>query len=181
MSRPLTLALLPIVSACAPDLSGELDPGPPPSLPPGGVLIDATSETDEVGFDLDAGVVVDTTEPAWDLSFLRYNVRLNGGVSGDGNVEAAVLAGVAYEDVVEAPETGFATDAPDADGDGIDELVFAGWYDYDLVDHTLSPADVVYVVRSTEAADHKLSFLSYYDHAGTPAMITFVTALLEGP
>jgi len=180
MSRPATRALTAFLSACAPDLSGELDPGPPPSLPPDGVLVDATSETEEVGFDLDAGAEVETTDPAWDLSFLRFNVRLNGGVSGPGTVDAAVLTGVAYEDVVAPPDTGFATDAPDANDDGIDELVFAGWYTYDIVDHTLTPADVVYVVHSTEGAAHKLAFLSYYDQAGTPAMISFLTAPLEG-
>ena len=178
MNRSITTFVL---AGCAPDLSGELDPGPPPSLPPDGVRIDATSETVEVGFDLDAGAIVDLADPAWDLSFLRYFVRLNGGVSGPGPVEAASLPGVAYDDVAVAPETGFATDAPDANGDGVDELVLGGWYTYDLVEHTLAPADVVYVVRSTEGSDHKLAFLSYYDEAGTPAMITFVTSPLEGP
>lgn len=177
----LATVLLLLAPGCAPDLSGELDPGPAPSLPPGGVLVDATSETEEVGFDLDGAAEVETTDPAWDLSFLRYHVRLNGGVSGAGTVEAAVLTGIAYEDVTGPPDTGFATDAPDANGDGIDELVLAGWYEYDLVDHTLTPADVVYVVRSTEGADHKLAFLSYYDQAGTPAMISFVTTVLEEP
>jgi hypothetical protein len=176
-----TISTLVAFAACAPDLSGELDPGPAPSLPPDGVLIDATSETEEVGYDLDAGVVVDVADPTWDLSFLRYFVRLNGGVSGPGTVEAAVLPGVAYDDVAVAPETGFTTDTPDANGDGIDELVLGGWYVYDLVAHTLAPAEVVYVVRSTEGADHKLAFLSYYDQAGTPAMITFVTSPLEAP
>jgi hypothetical protein len=179
MTRRLLAPLL--LAGCAPDLSDELDPGPPSTLPPGVVLVDATSETEAVGFDLDAGAEVDIASADRDLSFLRYHVRLNGGASGPGTVEAAVIAGVAYDDVVAAPVDGFATDAPDADGDGLDELVFAGWYTYDQTTHTLEPADVVYVVRTTGGAAHKVGFLSYYDEAGTPAMITFRSDVLDEP
>jgi hypothetical protein len=168
-----------MAAGCAPDLSGDLDPGPPPAS--GAFVVDATSETDAVGYDLDTTSIVDLSDPAWDLSFLRYFVRVNGGVSGPGGVEAVALPGVAYEEVVEVPADGWATDAPDADGDGVDELVLLDWYVYDYAAHTLSPADVVYVVRSGEGVAHKFSFLSYYDDAGTPAVISFELEVMEEP
>jgi hypothetical protein len=167
------------LAACAPDLSGELDPGP--GLATGAFVVDATSETEAVGYDLDAAAVVELTDPAWDLSFLRYFVRLNGGVSGSGTVEAVALPGAPYDEVVDVPAEGWATDAPDADADGVDELVLLDWYVYDYVAHSLSPADVVYVVRSGEGIAYKLSFLSYYDNAGTPAVISFELDVLEEP
>ena len=167
------------LAACAPDLSGDLDPGPP--LATGAYVVDATSETDAVGYDLDAAAVVDLSDPAWDLSFLRYFVRLNGGVSGPGTVEAVPVSGVPYDEVVDVPVEGWATDAPDADADGVDELVLLDWYVYDYVAHTLSPADVVYVVRSGEGVAYKLGFLSYYDNAGTPAVISFELDPMEEP
>jgi hypothetical protein len=167
------------LAACAPDLSGDLDSGPP--LATGAYVVDATSETEAVGYDLDTAAVVDLSDPAWDLSFLRYFVRLNGGVSGPGTVEAVPVPGVPFDEVVDVPAEGWATDAPDADADGVEELVLLDWYVYDDVAHTLTPADVVYVIRSGEGLAYKLSFLSYYDNAGTPAVISFELDPMEEP
>lgn len=165
-----------LLTACAPDLSGQLDPGPGTAPAGAGVgapaTIDATSETEPAYLDLDTAALVGVDD-AWDLSFQRFDVRVNGGVSGPGGVEAVVLDGVAYADLVTVPVDGWRTDEADADGDGVDELVFLAWYDYDYALHTLSAADRVYAVRSTEGSAWRIGFLSYYDGAGTPAMVSF--------
>lgn len=167
--------LVPVLLAgCAPDLSKDLDdddPGPIETGP--GVVVDATDEEVPVHWDIDAGAEVDATDPAWDLSFRRYEIRVNGGVSGEGTVEGVVLDGVAYEDLVEVPEDGWVTDEPDGDGDELDDLVFFTWYDYHYETHTLTPADRVYALRSGDALVYRIGFLDYYDGAGTPAMIRF--------
>jgi len=164
-----------LLVGCAPDLSKQLDDGddPGPVHDGPGVLIDATDEEIAVHWDIDAGELVDASDPAWDLSFRRYEIRVNGGVSGDGTVEGVVLDGVAYDELVDVPADGWITDAPDGDGDQLDDLVFFTWYDYDYETHTLSPADRVYALRSGEALVYRIGFLGYYDDAGTPAMITF--------
>jgi hypothetical protein len=166
------------LAACAPTLEVPKDEGDGPA--PDGV-IDASSETEWVSFDLDTAAVVEEADPTWDLGFQRFNVRLHSGVYGEGTVEAAVLDGADYDALETAPADGWLVDLPDEDDDGKDELVFEAWYDYDYETHLLSPADRVYVVHSNEDQYHKIKFLSYYDDAGTPASISFLTAPIAAP
>jgi hypothetical protein len=174
----LALAL----AACAPTLEvPEEEEGPPPDG-----VIDASSETDWVSFDLDTSEEVDEADGTWDLGFQRFNVRLHSelhdsGVYGEGTVEAAVLDGADYDTLDTAPADGWLVDQPDDNGDGKDELVFDEWYDYDYESHLLSPADRVYVVHTNDDQYHKIKFLSYYDDAGTPAQIAFLTAPVAAP
>jgi hypothetical protein len=56
---------------------------------------------------------------------------------------------------------------------------FDNWFDYNPVDHTLTPvADRVYVVRTPEGNHCKVELLSYYDGAGTPGIVSFRWATL---
>ncbi len=165
-----------------PDISDTLDPGPVADSgandvgidgDSGEIVVDATDYDVWVGLDLDTLSFTGADDVAHDLAFKRFEVDLQEGLA------AAAVEGVAFEDVTEVPEEGWRTDEPDADGDGIPEYALADWYDYDKETHTLSPADRIYVVETTEAAAYKLGFVSYYDDAGTPAMITLQVALLE--
>ena len=52
------------------------------------------------------------------------------------------------------------------------DLVFGGWYDYDFMTHTLSPADMLYFLRAVDGTYYWLRFLDYYDNDGTSGMIT---------
>lgn len=122
----------------------------------------------------EAFVVDPRASHAWDLSFARFNIRANGGVSGPGGVAVALLPHVAYEAVTRAPEVEFIVDGPDANGDGRDELAFRrphaasenGWFNYDGRFHTVSAADITYVVRATNRVHYKLELLGYYDEFG---------------
>jgi hypothetical protein len=204
-----TLALTPVACGDAtdditPDSTPEariqtLDEG-------GGVFasqVDATDDTAWVYLDLDTGeeVAVDdlATATDWDLGFRRSNIKVNGGWSGPADVRVAVLPGVAFDDFDAAPVALFEQDAPSSgevdpdrpsfiDDDGTD-FVFTranaastnGWYDYDPVQHVLSPADVTFVVRSTEGEHFKLRFLDYYNEAGTSGVPTFRWAPVAPP
>lgn len=153
-----------------PDLSDTLDPGPPPSAQAeveGGIIVDATSEVDWVGYDLDTDAFVDHAGDAWDLAFRRFQVDLAG------DLGAAAVEAATFEEVTEVPSEGWRFDEPDADGDGIPEYALGDWYDYDQDTHTLSPAARIYVVESTDGRLYKVGFYDYYDAAGTPARITF--------
>ncbi len=70
--------------------------GPDPVTPSGTVTIDATSNTSFVYFNLTTGQPVTVTNPsassAWDLAIRRYEVRLNGGISGSKGLTGANLA-----------------------------------------------------------------------------------------
>lgn len=143
--------------------------------------IDATSRETWVYWDLERGEAVGAEE-GWDLSFQRSTVKVNGGLSGAGGVEVAALVGqyAAFETTTTAPADGYLTDA-DTDGDGVTEYALGGWYSYDSSTHTLSPADVLYVVRSTDGAHYRLRFLSYYDEAGTAGMLQLELGPVAAP
>ena len=161
--------LMILFAACYPDISDTLDPGPD-ALPFEGLILDATSEEAWVGLDLDTSEIVDPEGETWDLAARRFEIKVNGGVSGDGSVE-----------VVEADETGtppvdgWMTDEPDADDDGIPEYALLNWYDYNFDTHVLTPVDTAWWIRTTEGQFVQLEILSYYDDAGTSARYQLAT------
>jgi hypothetical protein len=142
------------------------------------VMLDATDHEEWIRYDFERQGVVDEDLP-WDLSFRRYLVVLNGGVSGDGGVEAAVIPNVRFDDLDGVPEgTTWATDTADSNDDGVDETVLAGWYDYDSSTHVLTANGSVYLVRTAEDAVVKFEMLNYYDDSGTPGHVRFHWAQL---
>lgn len=186
--RWMALALLGL--GCAPDLRERLprdnggDASPNADLAEEGVLdtgadlsvsqevvIDATSETEWHRYDFERQGLVDESLP-WDLRFQRYRIELNGGVSGDGGVEAAVLDDVRFEDVTprDVPpdaDPAWTTDMEDTDGDGELNTVFGDWYDYDPTTHILTPKSRVTLVRTVEGMTVKVEIVDYYDDSGT--------------
>jgi hypothetical protein len=149
--------------------------------------VDATDESEWVYLDLEARSEVIPDDPAtsadWDLSFQRFMIRIDGGVSGAGGMELVVLADVDFDALTEAPAAGYITDRPDGDDEDQDpDLAFlseGGWYSYDPTTHTLSPRDLVYVVRSVEGNHYKVEMLDYYDAAGTSGFPAFRWAPIQ--
>src|SRR5688572_14608193 len=137
--------------------------------------IDATQEELWVAFSLDSGeevFVVDQEKSRdWDLRFSRFNIRINSGVSGIGEVEVAVLQGAEYDSVIKAPAGEYFVDESDLDMDGDQDLAFRrpndfstnGWFEYDPRWHTVTPAEIVYVVHAMNGIFYKLEILDYYD------------------
>ena len=157
------------------------------------LVVDASDEDAWVYFDFDSKSEVEApADPKasldWDLGFRRFLVKSNGGVSGLGGMSVAALAEVSFDEVTVAPVGGYLEDAPgQVDPDAPDEVIqdevdyafnvendasSTGWFDYNPTDHTLSPAAVVYVVRTVEGCYYKLQFVRYYDGAGSPAILT---------
>jgi hypothetical protein len=149
--------------------------------------VDAASEETWVYLSLDTHAEVTPDDPAqstaWDLGFQRFNVKLNGGVSGSAGASVAIASG-SFDDVLTPPaDDGFLEDSADADMDGNPDYAFGagdGWYEYDPASHTLSARDTVFVVKTASGAYVKLQFSSYYDAAGTPGMPQFRWAPLGG-
>lgn len=146
-------------------------------------VVRATSLVDSVYLSFADGEVA-VPDPAisttWDIAFRREHVRLNSGSSGPGAVDAAVLDGIAFESIRWAPIAGYAVDAPgDADGDMLEDEVFATWFDYVYEEHRLYPADRRYVVR-TPAGAVRMRFDTYYAATdGNSGYPTFTWSWLE--
>jgi len=189
------ICILPIVlaAACADPIGSELPDAAPPSPQTGKVrttrdpstgvsttVVDATSMTGWTYADFETGGEVETTAP-WDLRFQRFHISTNGGESGTGGVQVAVLAGKTFAQVTSAPASGYISDAPDANGDGQPEFAFEqgdGWYEYDGTTHQLKPRPNVYVVKTAGGATVKLAIVSYYDGAGTSGWLSLQWAAL---
>lgn len=141
-------------------------------------LIDGTRELEWTGFDLDTGA---EAAAAWDLGWMRASVRCNGGVSGTGDVEVAVVTDAGdLAGVVAPPTTSYKTDAPDGDdGNTEPDYCLKDWYDYDVSSHVLAPKPEIYVVHTTTGAYAALEILDYYDAAGTSAWYLVHWKLLE--
>ena len=149
-------------------------------------VVNATDGKVWIGLDLDTGKEVSATEDAvWDLAFQRYTVKARGGVSGTGGVQVAVVPSTTFAALTQAPSSGYASDAADGPdtGDSPDTVFNAGdgWYSYDLVSHMLTPRDLLYVVRSDSGTYFKVQVQSYYDAAGTPAMMKLHWAKVAAP
>lgn len=188
-----TLVLLLLFSSCANDLrvdypfDGETTTGPLVSAEQDGELtrmsIDATNKASQVYVDLDDAremkpeEAFDTNE--WDLAFKRFDIFMNSGASGPtGNVEGLVLDGADWNSLTQAPADGYAADTADR----IFNTVHDGWYRYDIGVHRLFVREnLIYVVRTTKGAYVKLRLLSYYDAAGTPAVMSLEYAKLAAP
>ena len=157
------------------------------------LTVDASAQEAWVYVDLDTAQVVDVVDAnadtVWDLALQRFRVKTNGGVSGLGGVEALLLGKVDFAEVSEAPAEGYRVDQTQdvvAEGgfnSGDVDSPFNGedddWYTYNPVNHTLSSAEFVYVVKSTEGKYFKLAFTGYYSEAGSPGHVSFEFASLS--
>jgi len=144
-------------------------------------VVDATDKEVFHGFDLDTASP-DEDEAAWDLRIRRFVIATNSGVSGDGGVETAIVDETAFADVDRAPDDGYFTDRADGDDrdaevdspfvspDGVDDP----WYAYDLLNHTLTPKERVYVTRTTEGAAFKILVHGYYADDGEAGHLSFI-------
>ena len=141
--------------------------------------VDATSREAWTYFSFAKGTVVEITDPSnstsWDLGFQRTKVKLNGGVSGPGEGRAIMLADVEFNEVNEAPASGYA-----ADSDANLAIVAQsekGWYIYlGPPNHWILPLeDRVFVVQAADGTYAKLRFVGYYKDNASKTDGGFIT------
>lgn len=146
--------------------------------------VNATSEEAWLYLDLDTGQTLEEGAPGWDVAFQRYRIKSNGGISGDGGVQVAARWFQAFEDVTEAPAKGYVVDAEDSDDEDVDpDFAFLGpdpWYLYGE-GHIVSPADVTYVVQTTEMGWVKVRMLAYYNDVGSAGYPKFQWGPVDPP
>jgi hypothetical protein len=183
------LALLALTSACTPPAEDGGDEGDDEGVGDKGIqtedqgdgsyvsVVDARDEAAFTYLDFEAKAAVDGAGEAWDLGFLRFNVATH--------VEVAVLEGVRFEDVAQAPADGYVVDASDPETamqETMPGYAFDLWYDYDPTTHALSARDdVVYVVHTPEGNYFKVQMLDYYDEAGTSGYVSLRWAPVPAP
>ncbi len=108
----------------------------------------------------DNAIVTDSASTEWDLGFRGTTIIVNGGVSGPGQGEAQVVEGL-FEEIVEAPATGWATDAEGATA--IPTGSGNGWYNYNFATMIVSPIPGrVILVKTADGKYAKLRIVSYY-------------------
>lgn len=154
------------------------------------VVIDASADESWAYFDLESGEVVQPVKAAqsveWDLAFKRFHVAVNGGVSGSGGVEVAVIDPAELGDVREAPAAGYLTDVADGPDEDVEpdyamSTGETGWWEYMPATHTLAPRKRVYVVRTAAGGVYKLAFVDYYNDAGSSGYPRIRFARLSAP
>jgi hypothetical protein len=154
----------------------------------GTVTIDAADYTRWVYFSFEKGEVVTVTDPAndlsWDIALHRYDVKTNGGASGNGqgaalqtefttfNAITTIPAGVYTEDVeAEINLSGM----PPVYTTGSKNAVLATWVTMDL--SVMPPptvlSKVVYIVRSAAGKHVKVLFTDNTNDEGVTGHVTF--------
>lgn len=197
MLRALALSGVTFTVACSggDGMNDDDKPPPPPKETDCSIetTIDATSMEAWIYFDLESGEIVTPANPddstEWDIAFQRFKVKSNGGTSGTGGVEVAMIEGVACNDLLEAPAAGYRVDEPD--GEDVEEIPDyaisfgpsseTGPWAYDATTHQLFDSETVWVVKTVEDGYFKLHFVEYYGPGGTPGMPTFEWKKVDAP
>ena len=146
--------------------------------------IDSTDSMSWVYFNLATGAVVEPENPQdsteWDLKFQRYEIGVNGGVSGTAGVVVLTHEGGydLYDELDTVPEGEWITDMEDADGDDKPEYALQDWFDYDVSTHVLTPKDLVYFIQNSEQT-YKFRIVDYYGPGGESGFLSFDSKLIE--
>jgi hypothetical protein len=130
--------------------------------------------TGPVHFDLESGAEVGAGEE-WDLHFAGYDIRVNGGVSGEGQAGAS-QASEAFADITDAGDLPSFLYPGDAFGGVFDEH---SWYRYNVQgQHQIWPTYDVFLIKQGEAV-FKVQLVGYYDETGDSRQITVRYAPLQ--
>jgi hypothetical protein len=133
--------------------------------------VDATDGERWRHFSFRLGSVVDGPPPhEWDLAFRRYQIVANGGPGFSGAGGIIDLGPVRFDDVREAPATGY---RPNEGGGDPRNPAIARWYDYGFFSHILKPKPHVWAVRTAHGRHAKVELLGYYCPGAQPGCVTF--------
>lgn len=106
----------------------------------------------------------DSATTQWDIGFRTTSIIVNSGSSGMGKAEGMILSNTKFEDLVSAPDTGYAIDEnpyfaiPQGSGNG--------WYTYNNTQHFILPAaGKVLVFKTCNGKYAKMQIGSYYKDA----------------
>lgn len=139
-------------------------------------------------FSFKSGQIVPNSDSAstkWDIGFRATSIILNGGTSGPGSTGAIVQKGI-FDDLKEAPETGYVLDNGSANAFAISSSPFVAgvstttnnwWFNSGSNTSTIvAPlAGQIILIRTNDNRYAKMEILSYYK--GAPASVNNLTDL----
>lgn len=97
----------------------------------------------------------------WDLGFQRTKIVTNSGVTNpNGKVGAINLGPVAFDSILEVPETDFIQDSRSF-GSRVNKAL-NGWYNYRTRTHNIESKKNVYILKTAENTFFKMRILNYY-------------------
>lgn len=114
-----------------------------------------------------------TSETEWDIAFRGTSIVVNGGMSfgatdepsRNGNAAAYFATGTLAS--VDSVDTAL------LEQDSVNGYVLSNWYDYNPVNHIITPtAGKIIVVKTRDGKYAKIEILSYYKDAPAPSEIT---------
>jgi hypothetical protein len=119
-----------------------------------------------VYFSFETNTQVQATDN-WDIAIKGTTIRVNGGISGNGNARAALMDG-AFDELTEIPaalifrqDTQESLAIPSGSGQG--------WYNYNFINHTVNPIPGRILLIQTHGGKYaKIEIMSYYQ--GNPPM-----------
>ncbi len=180
MGAPLAVGLFTLVAtACEDEVTAPED-----DLVEGSITLDATSPTEFVYIDLDAGQVISVADPFtsddWDIAFRRFSAKLNGGVAGPGDVGGFNVennAGATEEEVLaftpsDAEDAFVAVTEADIDGatfveDGLIPDEGGSWFRFSPQIGTLvANPGAAWRVQEAEDGGYSLFRIAVLDMAG---------------
>jgi hypothetical protein len=128
------------------------------------IYVDLRTGTKVEVNDLDA-----LTSTTWDIALKRSSIRANGGDSGAGNRQIAIVAATTLAEVTAGPSAGYTVDDFTTDDCAIDTLeageprtTFGEWYGYTEDTHQLTPKSEIYVVERNNGSRTAFRIVNYY-------------------
>ena len=139
------------------------------------IYVDLVNGTKVAVSDLDA-----RTSTTWDVALKRASLRINGGDSGAGKRQLAVVQATTLDAVTAGPATGYVTDDFATDDCMLQALpvgeplsAFGEWYDYDINTHVVTPKAQVYVIERNDGTRTAFRVIEYYGDTAMPTRGAF--------
>src|SRR5512140_3269698 len=134
------------------------------------IYVDLLNGTKVTVSDLDA-----RTSTMWDIALKRASLRTNGGDSGVGKRQLAVVQAATLAAVTTGPATGYVSDDFATDDCMLQALpvgeplsAFGEWYNYDINTHVVTPKPEVYVLERNDGSRTAFRVVTYYGDDAMP-------------
>ena len=158
------------------------------------VKFEAQSFTEWTYFSFEKGEIIKVdqenyaTDSSWDIAFLRYNIRTNGGESGKGQGAALDTKETDFSKVTSIPTTGFITDSKmkvmasggmpptyyeTTGNDAFKVGENTGWAFYNYMTSTWSYNKNVFIIRTADGQYAKLIMKTFMNDEDKSGHITF--------
>ena len=125
-----------------------------------------------VKFNFNTGMAT-TSSTDWDIAFRGTSIIVNGGVSFGATDEPARTGDAAAYFATGTLASVVTVNTSSLEQDSVNGYVLSNWYDYNPVNHIITPtAGKILVVRTHDGKYAKVEILSYYKDAPAPNEIT---------